>query len=369
MMNQERGHGFDRSKWGLGRFKLCGDDFDSVPVENDSDTFRDSEATVTQPVAEVSEATITLSIAEDSQNEQATRATEDQEWVPKQEGISSPKFLGEEEAAIIIQSAFKGLQVRCRYKQIPQLSGSYGHNRKEDLSKVSGCTSTEVQAGDSAENSRVHDTSIASQQRWPHKARAQVPRLKEEWDGSTVSSNISKLRIQNRLEAMTRRERALAYAFSQQLRTCSTKKKAIQDEPHESNMGWSWLERWMATRVPDNSLVGECMSKHLDPISSDQRYSIVKKSLDVTVEEMESCASNDVTVFFENVAATPSKNTGETYKPVKNRLKATRNVPRRKTVPSYHYITQSNNVKAIKGDSSREIEMERRQEDSSAIQV
>lgn len=33
-----------------------------------------------------------------------------------------------------------------------------------------------------------------------------------------MSSNISKLRIQSRLEATTRRERALAYAFSQQAR-------------------------------------------------------------------------------------------------------------------------------------------------------
>lgn len=41
--------------------------------------------------------------------------------------------------------------------------------------------------------------------------------LQEEWDDSTVSSNISKMRIQNRLEATTRRERALAYAFSQQV--------------------------------------------------------------------------------------------------------------------------------------------------------
>lgn len=44
-------------------------------------------------------------------------------------------------------------------------------------------------------------------------------RVKEEWDDSTVSSNVSRMRIQNRIEATTRRERALAYAFSQQVRT------------------------------------------------------------------------------------------------------------------------------------------------------
>lgn len=49
--------------------------------------------------------------------------------------------------------------------------------------------------------------------------------LQEEWDDSTVSSNISKMRIQNRLEATTRRERALAYAFSQQVRLYASKEK------------------------------------------------------------------------------------------------------------------------------------------------
>ncbi|XLR00705.1 hypothetical protein S83_066903, partial [Arachis hypogaea] len=38
----------------------------------------------------------------------------------------------------------------------------------------------------------------------------------EEWDDSTVSSYVSKMRMQNRMEASTRRERALAYDFSQQ---------------------------------------------------------------------------------------------------------------------------------------------------------
>ncbi|XP_068668924.1 protein IQ-DOMAIN 33-like isoform X2 [Aristolochia californica] len=44
---------------------------------------------------------------------------------------------------------------------------------------------------------------------------------KEEWNDSTVSSNIAKLRIQHRQEATTRRERALAYAFSQQSKDSS----------------------------------------------------------------------------------------------------------------------------------------------------
>jgi hypothetical protein len=41
----------------------------------------------------------------------------------------------------------------------------------------------------------------------------------QEWDDSTLSSNVLRMRIQSRMEATTRRERALAYAFSQQVRT------------------------------------------------------------------------------------------------------------------------------------------------------
>lgn len=44
-----------------------------------------------------------------------------------------------------------------------------------------------------------------------------IENFQEDWDDSTVSSNVSKMRMQNRMEATTRRERALAYAFSQQV--------------------------------------------------------------------------------------------------------------------------------------------------------
>ncbi|MQM20411.1 hypothetical protein Taro_053430 [Colocasia esculenta] len=351
-MNQDKSHGVDKGKWGLTRFKLCGDDFDSVPEDDDLDTFMSSEATVTQPIAEASDVTITQSIDEDPENKQATEAEEDEKApIEQEEATSSPKSLDEDKAAVIIQSAFRGLQVRRKYNQNQQPSGNDGDGGMWDLSQASVCASTEVQVGDYTENSSF----LASCTGLQHKARLHVLRPKEEWDGSTLSSNISKMRIQNRLEAMTRRERALAYAFSQQLRICSMKKKAAQNETDEPNLGWSWLERWMAARAPDNSFMEKCMSKHLEPISGDQRYSIIKKTFDVAVEEMESCGSNDVSVCFENVA-TPSKVTGETSRPVKSRLKVTRSALQRKTVPSCHYTRQQNNVKAVKRDSPRETE-------------
>lgn len=108
-------------------------------------------------------------------------------------------------------------------------------------------------------------------------------------------------------------------------------------------MGWSWLERWMATRMPENSLAEDCLSKHFDPISTYQRSTIIKKRFDVAVEEKESCGSNDVSVNFDSFT-TPSQTSIDGCTPVKSRLKATRSVLRGKTVPDYHYMTRSRKV-------------------------
>lgn len=132
-----------------------------------------------------------------------------------------------------------------------------------------------------------------------------------------MSSVISKMRMQNRLEAATRRERALAYAFSQQvrafahknniqlsiyliftncytifskliqLRICSKKQSAPNGD--EANMGWSWLERWMAARQPEMCFVNEDGNKTL----------MKKRFLDGAATEEESCGSNEVSSLVE----------------------------------------------------------------------
>ncbi|KAL2529978.1 Uncharacterized protein Fot_22579 [Forsythia ovata] len=85
-------------------------------------------------------------------------------------------------------------------------------------SRESMGTKIEVQTGNSSDIFSFQEESIAVHHPVRHKSRAQVLKLQEDWDDSTVSSVISKMRIQNKMEAATRRERALAYAFSQQKR-------------------------------------------------------------------------------------------------------------------------------------------------------
>lgn len=92
-------------------------------------------------------------------------------------------------------------------------------------------------------------------------------------------------------------------------------------------MGWSWLERWMATRLPESSSVENQIQMKLEPIDSSQNFMFRKGFFDAVGEEKESCGSNEVSVQFDSFSATEPKK--------EEVLKATRSVSRRKTVPSY----------------------------------
>ncbi|XP_010270107.1 PREDICTED: protein IQ-DOMAIN 1-like [Nelumbo nucifera] len=335
-----RSNGVDKRRWSSVRSYLCGDEFNSVQAEEDSASIRSSEATVTQPVAE--------DLKETAETQSGTK-----EEVTNEKKNSPAKVLSKEDAAILIQSAFRRFLARRQDGEMKQIDERETVQGMESPSRESMGTSVVVQTGNSVEVLRVQGNRMAVQHRVQQKFRTQVSKLKEDWDDSTVSSNMSKLRIQNRQEALTRRERALAYAFSQQLRICS-KKKAAYSDTTEPNMGWSWLERWMATRQTDCSLIEDRMSKRFDPIDIGQRCLIIKKNFDIAGEEKESCGSNEVPVGIDSFTMTAPNR----YKPLKNSMKATRSVSRRKTVPSYQYASQF--TKVSKKGSFKEAEKDKK---------
>ncbi|CAM8906218.1 unnamed protein product [Rhodiola kirilowii] len=299
-------NGRGKRSWSSVRSYLCGDElFDSVLAEEDSTSVKTfvsgktSEATVTQPML----------------TDEIGSSREDQSL---DDYISHT----EQQAAIRIQSAFRSYLARRGEEQafLPEMTSNV-----EESESV--CTSLEVQTANSV-------TIFSVTQR----ANAQPFKLKEDWDDSTVSSNISKMRMQNRLEAMTRRERALAYAFSQQLRICS-KKKASKSDNEETNTGWSWLERWMATRVRNEDDFHT--SKLHDTVISNKPISPAKtKSFESAKEEKESCGSNEVFLQFSSNFSINSPLSAHESMPVKissnNRpaIKVKRVVSKRKTVPS-----------------------------------
>ncbi|PPR82281.1 hypothetical protein GOBAR_AA38435 [Gossypium barbadense] len=304
----------DKKRWSSVRSYLCGDEFNSVVAEEDSCSVKSSEATVTQPIPQG------LRDHPENQSDDETKPN-----MPEETHNSISKLFHAEDAAIVIQSAFRQFLARRRDTEIKRkddkqetLTGS------ESPSRDTIGTSIEVQTGNSVEIFLVLDESKGVHHRVQQKPKAQVLRIKhpansgiqtphsldalrEDWDDSTVSSNISKMRIQNKLEAMTRRERALAYAFSQQLRICSKRKQGKPDGMEQNmSLSWSWLERWMATRVPESSL-GENNNKQFEPVDHNQRFVIRKGIIDGAGEEKESCGSNEVSIQLETLPAPTCK--------------------------------------------------------------
>ncbi|OMP03168.1 IQ motif, EF-hand binding site [Corchorus capsularis] len=329
-----RSNASDKKKWSSVRSYLCGDEFNSVLAEEDSASVKSSEATVTQP------------IPEGLRDKEEIQSDETKPNLPGEKHNSISKLFHEEDAALVIQSAFRSFLARRQNEEIKakddgqeEPPAGTGTPSRESIG-----TSIEVQTGNSVEVFSVHEESKTVHHRIQQKPKAQILRIKEDWDDSTVSSNISKMRIQNKLEAMTRRERALAYAFSQQLRICSKKKQAKPEEgTPEQNMSWSWLERWMATRVPESSFVENSTSKEFAPVECSRKFVARRRIIDVAGEEKESCGSNEVSVQLDNLSAvTPNESDG--YQPPKNRFKATRSISRRKTVPSYQLSKESGKV-------------------------
>ncbi|GMG98729.1 hypothetical protein Nepgr_000569 [Nepenthes gracilis] len=293
------------------------DEFSSTIPQEVPASVNSSEAIVTQPIYEDS-----------------TDKSDIQRKETSNDHSEEQQNLCEAAAAVIIQSAFRGFMVRCRYRATQTASMKELLAGKESASMKSLCSSIEVQAGNSIEVVSIQEDVITVHNQMQHISKPPIFRPKEDWDNSTVDSNISKMRIQNRSEAMTRRDRALAYAFSQQLRICSKKKQTKSDvaEPH---FGLSWLERWMATRLPESSTVEDCISKQVENVNRKSRQIVSKKLIDLPFEEKESCGSNEVpaTIGKQETTAPEDKVGSEV---TKNRLKSTRNIPRRKTVPTYH---------------------------------
>ncbi|PIN26438.1 hypothetical protein CDL12_00819 [Handroanthus impetiginosus] len=339
--------GVEKKRWRSSvRSYLCGDEHNSVRAAEDSGSVRSS------TVAEVDLASFRSNVAtnitsacaeEDTASVKSSEATVNQPLhgdIPKnhenlkEKQNSAYKLFQQEDAALIIQSAFRSFRERRARDGAKMQDDKLG--AKASPSGESVGTSVEVQTGNSSDIFSINkEESFDVRHTIRHKARAQVLKLQEDWDDSTVSSVISKMRIQHRLEAATRRERALAYAFSQQLRMCS-KKKQNSASGDETNMGWSWLERWMAARQPEIAFTE-------DNINGDQKTVAKKRVFDAAWEEKESCGSNEVPSIVEVV--TVPKNVPRA---AKNRsIKGTRSFSRQNSASSDLCPKEAKDIKKV----------------------
>ncbi|KAM3192761.1 hypothetical protein ACQJBY_069765 [Aegilops geniculata] len=334
--HSERSPGDHKRRWGSLRLYLCGDE-NGAGAEDGED---DDDGTVSARSFE------TCAMTQDAQalaaaDQRRRDVNGHSEQVGVQWSPSEPtKPFTEDEAATLIQSAFRRFMARGRLLQeeLRRSSGQeccYGEAPKSPAS-ASMAASVEVQVGESLSNLRLSDdgASVSAQHRagQNQKPRPQVFRAKEEWDDSTLSSNVLRMRIQSKMEATTRRERALAYAFSQQLRSGGTKKRSSRSEQGEFNVGWSWLERWMATRQAEPGADDSASKNAMDAGSAvaGRRVVVVRRRQDVAVEEKESCGSNDVSAISFDGSSAGGRSGLSCYRPGKNRLRGPRNLPRRK---------------------------------------
>ncbi|XP_013600780.1 PREDICTED: protein IQ-DOMAIN 1 [Brassica oleracea var. oleracea] len=358
--NNGRSNLGEKKRWSSVRSYLCGDEFNSVLAVDDSGSIKDSLdplLTISQQLSSDSvlaiqdSASVKLHQEEDSvsgknsevsvtqhlhKEEQSEEATETH--IPKrhhQTTLISKLFL-EEDAAIIIQSAFRSYLAKRGSKEVEETFDK--EESEESQGKVSMGTSLEVQTCSSVKAPFLGRKRV----RTLHKNNTQVLRIKEEWDDSTVSSTISKSRIQSRIEAMTKRERALAYAFSQQLRICTKKKQVERNSEDESNIGWSWLERWMATRAPE---IEARTNIQANVTVKSQRLVRKNRSFSTSIGgELESCASNDIPLQFESI----SEEETEDLQREKSSVKAS------KSVPSYKNERRHNRLQARKKDMQQQ---------------
>lgn len=167
----------------------------------------------------------------------------------------------EEIAVIKIQTAFRGYLARRALRALRGLvrlkSLIQGHSVKRQATTTLRCMQTlaRVQSQIRARRIRMSEENQAFQRQLQQKCEKEIEKLRalqvgEEWDHTAKSKEQIEAKLQHKQEAAIRRERALAYAFSNQkmLRNSSKSANPTFMDPNNPHWGWSWLERWMAAR-------------------------------------------------------------------------------------------------------------------------
>ncbi|PKA58945.1 Protein IQ-domain 1 [Apostasia shenzhenica] len=166
------------------------------------------------------------------------------------------KFTREEVAAIKIQSALRGYQARkifCHLKgtqrlQVRSIAGSAARQTSNTLRYVQSWN--KIQSEVRARRVCMVTEGRIKQKKQENqlKLEAKLYDLGVEWSGGfeTMEEILSK--IYQREEAAVKRERAMAYAFSHQWRANPGSNQGQSYEFGKGDWGWSWMERWIATR-------------------------------------------------------------------------------------------------------------------------
>ncbi|CAN6979622.1 unnamed protein product [Brassica oleracea var. botrytis] len=184
----------------------------------------------------------------------------------------------EEAAAIKIQNAYRCYKARHTLRMLrgmvrlkTLLQGKYV-KRQMNAMLSSMQTLTRLQTQIQARRNRLSEENKARhtliQQKGHQKERQnQNLIIAGDFDSSNKSKAQIKAQFANRKEASVRRERALAYAYSHQQTWRNSTKLPHQTlmDADTPNWGWSWLDRWMASRP-------------WEPISNDDQASLKREN-------------------------------------------------------------------------------------------
>ncbi|KAM6582670.1 hypothetical protein CsatB_009672 [Cannabis sativa] len=166
----------------------------------------------------------------------------------------------EEIAAIKIQTTYRRYMTRRALRALRGLvrlkSLMQGQSVKRQVATTLRCMQTlaRVQSQIHARRIKMSEENQALHRQLQQKREKEIDKFRASMGEKWVDSHQSKEQIEAKnlikQEAAMRREKALAYAFSLQKTSKKSSKSTNHTfiEPNNFHWGWSWLERWMATR-------------------------------------------------------------------------------------------------------------------------
>lgn len=175
----------------------------------------------------------------------------------------------EECSAIKIQTAFRGYLVRRNFHTLRGLMRLQalvqGQSVRRQATNTMRCMQALVRVHSQicSRRIRMFEENQALQHHLQQKYEKELENRtsnseadhQQDWESSLLTKEEIEARLQSKIEAAIKRERALAYAFSHHLwknPPKSVQTMLMEIDPNKPHWGWSWLERWMATRPWDN---------------------------------------------------------------------------------------------------------------------
>ncbi|XP_020578182.1 protein IQ-DOMAIN 1-like [Phalaenopsis equestris] len=178
---------------------------------------------------------------------------------------SSANFTGDsrEVAAIKIQTAFRGYQARRALRalkgliRLKTLINGNGAKRQAEMTLRCMQMLAKIQSQIRSRRIRLIEGNQTLQRQLLLKQERELEKMhiSEEWDDSMQSKEQIEASLLSKQEALMRRERALAYAFSHQWKSPSRQGNPNFMDGNNPQWGWSWLELWM-TASHRSAIVG-----------------------------------------------------------------------------------------------------------------